>query len=54
MFSKDLKTVKIIDMGLSKQSLQASTRTCTAKEGTIRYQAPEQLNSLLTFGIDIW
>ena len=37
MFSKDFKTVKIIDLGLSKQSLHVQTQTHTAKEGTTRY-----------------
>jgi serine/threonine protein kinase len=46
MFCKDGKTIKIIDLGISKcvpsQYMKLTRHTVSANEGTIRYQAPEQ------------
>ena len=46
MFCKDGKTIKIIDLGISKcvpsQYMKLTRNTVSANEGTIRYQAPEQ------------
>tara|TARA_B110000285_G_scaffold185814_1_gene210890 strand:- start:472 stop:861 length:390 start_codon:yes stop_codon:yes gene_type:complete len=52
LFNKEMKQIKVIDLGLSTRFEQ------TAKEGevlgTMRYMSPEQLGGILSFKSDIW
>lgn len=52
MFTDNYKTIKVIDLGISK-GLYDETRN-TKQGGTLRYMAPEQHDIKLTFKIDIW
>ena len=53
LFSKDLKTAKITDLGLSSKISSSKKKGC-GKLGSIIYCSPEQINLLLTSKIDIW
>ena len=54
MFSKESKTIKLIDLGMSKY-LQENTCVLSKKlKGSARYLSPEQLNQQLLFQNDIW
>lgn len=54
MFSKDLKTVKLIDLGLSKKLINDTCKTIDNLKGTSRYLSPDQLKYKLAFKNDIW
>lgn len=53
LFSLDLQTVKLADLGVS-HLLDRTKSTLSANCGTVRYMSPEQLDGILTNKIDIW
>ena len=52
--SMDLKTVKLIDFGISTRLDTTAVSCSQANCGTYRFMPPEQLSGILSLKSDIW